>query len=352
MSALHAIGIDLGGTNLKAGLVDADGVIVQRHTSDTEAEQGPDHVLARMAAAAEALIAAAGLRKSDICGIGVGAPGPLSHARGVVINAPNLPGWHNIAVRDRIAAATGLPTVLDNDANAAAFGEFEAGAGKAIRSGDAAGDNKSDVRKSAGDASNSADDGSNSPGSMVMLTLGTGIGGGIIIDGALLRGSRDNAGEIGHIIVEPDGRPCPCGKRGCLERYASARAVALRVAEAIDAGESSVLQAALDRGGEINARDVASAVATGDPLASRIWDETCRYLAIACINIQHMLNPDMVVFGGGMIAAGDALLGPIKSHFERLRWSLADDHPEIAMATLGADAGIIGAAALARKSRP
>jgi glucokinase len=268
----------------------------------------------------ENCISAADLSKADVVAIGYGTPGPMSHEEGIVYASPNLPGWENIPLRAKFSAATGLPVTLDNDANVAAYGEFIAGAGKGTRD-------------------------------MVMLTLGTGIGGGIVIDGQLQRGAFDNAAEIGHTIAVPNGRACPCGQRGCLERYSSANAVAERFVEALKAGEQSSLKAHVDSGEPLTSVHVGQAAEAGDALAARIWDETCLYLALACVNIQHMLNPECVVLGGGLIGAGEQLLRPIREHFERQVWTVAEDFPRIELATLGDDAGVIGAATLARLER-
>ncbi len=317
MAGTHTIGIDLGGTNIKAGVVDPAGKLVRRTSIATEADRGFEHVFARLVRLVEDLLSQAGLTSTDVCAIGFGTPGPMSHEKGVIYAAPNLPGWDNIPLRDRFAEATGLPVALDNDANAAAFGEFTAGAGRGTRD-------------------------------MVMLTLGTGIGGGIILDGRLLRGTFDNAAEIGHTIAVPGGRPCPCGQRGCLERYSSANAVAERLIEAIEAGETSSLDPAARTGPRPTSADVARAAREGDALAARIWDEMCLHLAIGCVNIQHMVNPETIVLGGGMIRAGEQLLAPVRAHFRKQVWPVPQDYPRIELATLGDDAGIIGAAALAR----
>lgn len=317
MAGTHTIGIDLGGTNLKGGVCDERGALLVRHSIETQAAGGPDHVIARMAGLVDELIRRAGLARADVAGVGIGAPGPMSHARGVIYRAPNLPGFVDVPLRDRLAAATGLPTVLENDANAAAFGEYTAGAGRDVRD-------------------------------MVMLTLGTGIGGGVVLDGRLWRGRFDNAGEIGHTIVVPGGRACPCGQRGCLERYASAAAVAERLGEAVRDGADSALAGRVRAGEALDARDVRAARAAGDGLADRIWDETCFYLALAVVNIQHTLNPELVVFAGGLINAGAELLEPVRAHYDRLSWKIAPDAPRIALARLGTDAGTIGAAVLAR----
>lgn len=317
MARGHTIGIDLGGTNIKGGVCDAEYRLAAQEEIETQADRGPDHVIARMAGLVATLISKAGLSAADIVGVGVGAPGPMSHSAGMIYHAPNLPGFVNVPLRDRMAELTRLPVTLENDANAAAFGEFAAGAGKDVRD-------------------------------MVMLTLGTGIGGGVVLGGQLWRGAFDNAGELGHTIVVPGGRPCPCGQKGCLERYASAHAVAERVREAVQAGEPSSLRAKVLAGADFDARDVLAAQAAGDALAQRIWDEACFHLALAAVNIQHSFNPELVVFAGGLIRAGEVLLGRVRAHFEVLSWAIAPDRPRLALATLGTDAGTIGAAALAR----
>jgi glucokinase len=313
----YTIGIDLGGTNMKAGVLDAGGKVIQRRSIETQAHGGFEHVFSRLVQLVHDLIGSAGLAREDIAAIGYGTPGPMSHAKGIVYASPNLPGWVDIPLRTKLTDATGLPVTLENDANAAAYGEFVAGAGQGTRD-------------------------------MVMLTLGTGIGGGIVLNGELQRGAFDNAGELGHTIVVRDGRPCPCGQQGCLERYGSADAVAERFVEALQAGEDSPLRKRVNAGETLSSVDVAAAARAGDALAARIWDETCLYLAIGCVNIQHTLNPECVVLGGGLIGAGDQLLTPIRRHFERQSWQIAKDHPRIVLATLGDDAGITGAAALAR----
>ena len=317
MPETYTVGIDLGGTNIKGGVCDEHGRLLSRHSIDTEADRGADHVLGRMKLLVDELCAQGRRDRRQIVGVGVGAPGPMSHAQGIIYAAPNLPGFVNYPLRERFGALTGLRVVLENDANAAAFGEFATGAGRAVRS-------------------------------MVMLTLGTGIGGGVILDGKLWRGHFDNAGEVGHMLVVPNGRPCPCGQRGCFERYASANAVAERLAEAVQAGEDSLLKPNVLAGEPFDARDVLAAIDRGDALAARIWDETCFYLAVSVVNLRHLLNPELVVFAGGLTNAGARLLEPTQAHFDRLSWKIAPDAPQIALATLGTDAGTIGAALLAR----
>lgn len=310
MAKRYTIGLDLGGTNLKGAIVALDGAIAFDTSIETEAARGPDHVIQRMVGLCETLMASAGVSPEQVAGVGIGSPGPLSHKEGLIYKMANLPGWLHVPMRSRVAASTGLPATVDNDANVAALGEFAVGAGK------------------------EADD-------VVLLTLGTGVGGGIVIDGRIHRGAMENGGEIGHTIVEPGGRSCPCGQRGCLERYASASNVAERYIEACT-------EAGMAPRGAVTSRDVAERVAEGDRIAKRIWDDACRYLAIACVNIQHVLNPDCVLLGGGLANAGATLLDQVRLEFAELTWKLAVDQPRIAIASLGERAGMLGAAELAR----
>jgi glucokinase len=316
MNGACMIGIDLGGTHIKSGVVDAAHNVVCRREVDTEAQLGFEHVFRRLVELVRALQsdAPAGER---IAGIGIGVPGPLSHAQGLIHRAPNLPGWVNVPMREMFSKATGLPVCLDNDASAAGFAEFLGGAGAGVSS-------------------------------MVLLTLGTGIGGGIVLDGRVWRGAFDNAGEIGHTIIVPGGRQCPCGQAGCLERYASANAVVERLVEAVRGGEPSGLLAPGDAASDLSAVDVERAALAGDRLAARIWDEACYFLALTCVNLQHTLNIERVILAGGLINAGQNLLSPVRRHFERLAWKIAPDRPTIELARLGDSAGLIGAAALAR----
>jgi len=304
MSTPIAIGIDLGGTNLRTAVVDREGRIIVKRSEPVDVHGGPDVVIARIVQTIDALLAEAHLPRSDIGGVGLGTPGPLNLREGVIIQAANLPGWKNVPIRDRLRNALQCPVLLENDANAAAYGEFWKGAGR---------------------------DGSD----MVMLTLGTGVGCGVVLDGRLLHGHFDNAAELGHMIVVVDGLPCACGQRGCLEQYASAAGVARRVMAA--RGENTVIDSAY----------VAGLARSGDAVCGRIWGEACLYLAVACVNIQHAYNSAAIVFGGGMSVAGDFLLDGVNDHLRRQRWSLADDLPALRLAELGDDAGVIGAAGLA-----
>ncbi len=315
MVAKYALGIDLGGTNIKVAVVDGDGHIIQKDSIPTGVEHGPEAVMDNMARVALEAIDLAGMAKSDFIGIGIGSPGPLSHRKGIIYKAANLHGWQNVALPAGISRRTGMRSTLDNDANAAAFGEFWAGAGRGVRD-------------------------------MVMLTLGTGVGSGVIHNGEMVRGHFENAGELGHMIVVPGGRACGCGQAGCLEQYASAANVGRRVMEEIQRGVDSSLAASVGAG-TIGSAEVCAAAQAGDALSIRIWDEACYYLAIGCVNIQHAFNPARIVLAGGMSKAGAFLTDGVQKHFVALRWNLLDDFPEIAIAELGNDAGVVGAARLA-----
>lgn len=310
-----AVGVDLGGTQLKVALVDAAGSIRAKTAAPTVVEAGPETAVADMVRLSDLLLHAAGLPRATLAAVGVAAPGPLDLRTGCIVRAANLPGWVQVPLRDRAAEAFQLPVVLENDGNAATYGEYRAGAGRGH------------------------DD-------LVALTLGTGVGAGVITARKVLHGHFDNAGELGHTIVEPQGLPCPCGQRGCLEQYASAAAVARRVRAALESGAAAPELCGVSSD-EVDARCVAEAARRHDPLCAGIWEEACRYLAIACINIQHAFNPSLVLLGGGMSAAGSLLLDRVRHHLVLLRWALHEDVPQVALAQLGNDAGVIGAAVLA-----
>ncbi len=313
------IGIDLGGTFIKFALLDENMSVTGALQLPTPAEAGPDGVIESMISGATELLDHEGISAGDVTGVGIGSPGPLDLAAGVVIGMPNIPGFVNIPLRDRVGDGLGIRTVLENDANVAALGEYLCGSGK-----------DTDV--------------------MVMLTLGTGIGGGIVIAGDLIRGAHGIGAELGHMIVEPDGEQCPCGLRGCLERYASASAVARYARKLIEQeGRKSILTEVLGRKGGIDAADVNEARHAGDDLAAKVWDRAISYLAVGCVNITRLLDPDLIVLGGGMAKAGDDLTEPLRRHFSRLHWTIDTQKTALTLASLGNDAGVIGAAGAAWK---
>ncbi len=317
MAHRMAIGVDFGATNLKVALVDSKGTVESKRECPTAASRGPDAVIADLARLAESSRGDAP-DGTDLVGVGVGAPGPISHRMGMIVRSNNLPGWSNVRLRDRLQDKLGLRVTLDNDGNVAAFGEYWVGAGEQT-------------------------------GDLVMLTLGTGVGGGVVLNEAILHGHFENAAELGHMIVSLDGLQCSCGQRGCLEQYASASAVARRVNEAIQQGESKVLSDAVSSGQVIDAEWVVRYAREGNAVCLRIWNEACFYLAAACINIQRFYNPARIVFGGGMSRAGGFLLDSIREHLGRQKSSTDSNLPEITLAKLGHEAGVIGAAHLALK---
>lgn len=316
--ALFYVGVDVGGTNIKAGVVDDDGKPLCAVSLDTEASRGQEHGLARMAESVRQAVAAAKLKIEDISAIGVATPGTMDIPAGLILDPPNLKPWKNVPVRKHIEGAFHLPTAFQNDANAAAYGEFWAGAGRDAHS-------------------------------MVLFTLGTGVGGGIIIGDLVLEGEHSHGAELGHMKIETSNpRICGCGKPGCLEAYASATAVVKRALEALAGdGGKSALHAVLKKKGEITARDIFDAAA-GDALAGKIVEETAFYLGVGASNAMHFVDPDMVVFAGGMIAAGEPFLERIKHHVRRLSLPVPAEKTQICYAKLGNDAGFIGAAACAR----
>jgi glucokinase len=304
----YYVGIDLGGTNLKLGLVSVEGKMLARHASPTEAARGPQHVLARMAQAVRDVCVVGHVDLADVAAVGAAVPAPINWKAGTVPLAPNLPGWRNIGVRDAIQEDLGRPVVLENDANAAAYGEFRCGAARTVRS-------------------------------MFILTLGTGVGGGIIIDGHMLRGVTDTAAELGHMIIQHGGRPCGCGNRGCLEQYASASAVVGRMKEALAAGGASRLE-----GRDFSCKDVFDAAAAGDALADRLVEETAEYLGVGITSLLHTLNPEMAVLTGGMMASGESFLERVRTYVRKMAFERASTVCPIRWSTLGGDGGIIGAA--------
>lgn len=315
--AAFCIGIDLGGTFIKAALLDEQLTVRNQQQLPTPIDAGPEAVIKAMARAARAALLEGGVSLADVVGVGIGSPGLLDLPAGVVIGMPNIPGFENVPIRDRLAEMLALPAVLENDANAAALAEYLVGVGRGAKL-------------------------------MILLTLGTGIGGGIVADGKLLHGAHGLAGEIGHIIVAPGGRACGCGQQGCLERYASATYLAQHARLLIEQqGRQSSLAQLLRDKGEFDARDVQVAAGAGDSLAKEVWDEAIRYLAIAAVSLTDVLDPDLIVLGGGMANAGEALLDPLTEHFHREQRKLNAVTPRLAMAQLGNDAGVIGAAGAA-----
>jgi len=298
------------------GLLDQDGSIIANISEPTQTQLGPISLVERMVKNCRDLIRQNNIPEDQVKALGIGSPGPLSISKGKVINLCNLPGFVDFPLRSEMSQRLQIPALLENDANAACWGEFWLGAGRNINN-------------------------------MVLYTLGTGIGGGIIINGELVHGHDDNGAELGHMIIQTDGRYCACGQHGCVETYASANATAARAEEALDQGTSSSLLAVRKRKGSLTSKDVFEHAAAGDNLANEIVDGTCRSLAQVCVNMLHATEPEMIVLTGGMIKAGDILLDRVRSFFRHMIWNLKAETMEICYATLGDNSGFIGAAGLA-----
>lgn len=310
------LGIDIGGTNLVVGAVRADGgEVVGGHSQPTDASRGPDAVvedLVRMGEATRATLRAK-VPGAEVIGVGIGSPGPLDTRTGIVRLTPNL-GWVEMPIRDRLAAGLGLPATLDNDANCAILAECWVGAGRGARC-------------------------------VVGLTIGTGIGGGIVLDGRIHHGVSDSAGEVGHMTINLNGRRCNCGNDGCLEAYASGPAIAARAVEQLRAGASSRLGTLVDGALEtITAATVYEAAATGDLLADEVVRDTARYLGVGVANLLNIFNPDRVVIAGGVTRAGDHLFEPLRREVARRAFRPAVEACTIVPAALDGYAGVIGAA--------
>jgi glucokinase len=313
------VGLDVGGTTMKAGVVGDDGRPLSAISLPTEAAKGQEHGLGVMAEAVRRAVAAAKLTLADVAAVGVATPGTMDIPAGLILDPPNLKPWRNVPVRQFIADTFGLPTAFQNDANAAAYGEYWAGAGKEAHS-------------------------------MVLFTLGTGVGGGIIVGDRVLEGEHSHGAELGHMKIEmTKPRKCGCGGRGCLEAYASATAVVARTYEALNTGAESRLHDLLHDRGELTARDVFEAAMGGDTLAYRLMDETAFYLAVGTANLMCTIDPSVVAFAGGMVAAGEPFMERIRVHVREVALPIPAEKVQIRYAQLGSDAGFIGAAACGRQ---
>jgi len=310
----YVVGIDLGGTNIVVGTIAEDGSELLGLVSEpTLPEQGGDAVIARIVKLARASMAQA--KGKEIVGIGIGSPGPLDTKTGIVILTPNL-GWVDMPLRDRVAGGLKLPTVLDNDANCAIYGEWWRGAAQGVEH-------------------------------VIGLTIGTGIGGGIILGGKIYHGASDVAGEIGHMTIDANGRLCKCGNQGCLEAYASGPAIAARAVEGIQAGAKSGLPQYVQGDlSKITAQVVYEAANDGDAYALEVVRETAKLLGAGVASLVNIFNPSVVVICGGVTQAGEKLFGPLTAEVHRRAFKPAWEVCRILPGTLPGTAGVYGAAAV------
>jgi glucokinase len=326
-----AIGVDLGGTNLRIAAVDSAGKTLEKITTSTEVARGRDQVIDEMCGAIQKIVD----KLSDtgvLAGIGIGVPGIIEMQTGMLRDSPNLPGWHNYPVRDEIERRLKTTVILENDANAAALGEKWLGAATAV------------------------DD-------MIMLTLGTGVGGGIVLGGKIWHGMTGMAGEPGHINVEPDGHPCNCGSRGCLEQLASATAIKRMAAETVQTGKAPHMAQAMKTSAEFSSKAIYDLAMQGDAPAQEIFRRVGRALGTVLADLINIFNIPMYVIGGGVASAWDAFVPSMmetvrKNSFVYRATAPPENSPGgdgrgallrytvISRALLGSDAGLIGAARL------
>jgi len=301
------IGVDLGGTNLRTALLSVDGDILDKRKEPTHAADGWKKVVGRLVNNINQQRAIAEQRGMHGMAVGVGAPGIIQMDKGIVVKSPNFPDWNNLPLRDELEKALHVPVIIENDANAAALGEQWLGAGCGIDS-------------------------------MILLTLGTGVGGGIVLNNKIWQGADGMAGEVGHITLIPDGRPCGCGNTGCLEMYASARGIVQSYREA--SGMTEAAQAS-----SVTSEMVYQTARNGDPVALHVMKEMGRLLGIGIANLINIFNPQMIVLGGGVKDAWDLFIGATHEEIMRRAFQVPAERTKIVPSLLGDDAGMIGAAA-------
>ena len=303
------IGVDLGGTNTRTALVGRDGEILDRQSEETHAAEGHEKVIAKLIRNIELQRASAGRHGREVIAVGVGAPGVIHEQTGVVVKSPNFPDWNDLPLKKNLEGSLKLPVFIENDANAAALGEQWRGAAKDIQS-------------------------------MIFLTLGTGVGGGIVLDGRIWHGADGMAGEIGHMTIVPQGRTCGCGNTGCLEMYASSRGIVMSFKD-LAAGPGA------DGRQEITSAKVYQAARQGDQQALRAMQEMGRSLGIGIANLINIFNPEMVVIGGRVKDAWDLFIDAARGEIRKRAFEYPAKRTKIVPSVLGDDAGMVGAAAVA-----
>lgn len=319
MSGVY-IGIDIGGTNMRLGLVDGAGRVLKLERAKTASAEGYGAIIKKLAKGVSALVSYASEEGHTLGGVGIGVPGIVSPQEGVVRFSPNLPGWVDAPLRESVSVFSPVPVFVDNDANAYAMGEATFGAGAGIDS-------------------------------FLCLTLGTGVGGGVILNRRIWRGADGMAGEAGHMTVEPRGPKCHCGNSGCLERYSSATGVVERTLLALSRDRKSTLRDEYDRDpAAITAEAVSRAAEEGDRLARDVFSDAGRYLGIVSAGIINLLNMDSIVIGGGLSAAWELLIGPLEKEISARAFDIPARRCKVQRGALGDNAGILGAASLAAAS--
>jgi|YNPNPStandDraft_1061719.scaffolds.fasta_scaffold32857_1 glucokinase-like ROK family protein len=314
-SAGYVVGVDLGATHIIVLVANLNGDVIARREADFSVAVGPDAGLNQIADAVRQCLADAGISLERVLGVGMGVPGPVEYAEGRVVAPPIMPGWHGVALRDRLARELGVPVYVDNDANLGALSEHCHGAGRGYAN-------------------------------LAYIKVGTGIGCGLILGGQLYRGESGSAGEIGHVTIDENGPPCKCGSYGCLESMAGGPAIALRAQQAIRAGQATSL-AAIQPLESITARDVALAAQKGDKLAQQLFAEAGRHIGVALASLANLLNPGLIIIGGGVAQAGRLLLDPIRKTLEQRALQPVAQSTRVVQSVVGRDASALGAVDLA-----
>ncbi len=307
------LGIDIGGTTIKLAFIDKEGTIVHKWEIITRTAENGLHIVSDIGKSVRAKLEE--WQDGNLVGVGMGAPGPVNFENGSIYVAVNI-GWRDFPLKELLEKELGIPAVVDNDANVASFGEFWKGAGKGTND-------------------------------LVCITLGTGVGGGVITNKHLVHGISGAAGELGHITVQPEGgAPCNCGKTGCVETIASATGIVRLALEKIKEKPDSGLSLVFNEKGLITSKDVVDCAIGGDQASQDVLDEVAKYLGLAAANVGNIINPDIIVIGGGVSKAGDIILKPIEKYFKQFAFPRVAESTEIKVASLGNDAGVIGAAGL------
>ncbi len=314
----YSIGVDLGGTNLRIAAVGPEGDLREKIALETEVKEGRERVIDDMCAAIADLRQRMG--EAPLAGIGIGVPGVINLSTGMVVNSPNLPGWSDFPVRDEIERRLQTRVMLENDANAAALGEKYLGAGKNVSG-------------------------------LCILTLGTGIGGGLVLDGRIWHGEDGMGAELGHMTIDPNGALCACGNLGCIEAYASASAIVRMANAAIRVGRSAGLTAAAEEVGELTAEMVYIKARQGDRVACEIFEMVGRSLGVAIGNLINIFNLPLYVVGGGVARAWDAFAPELMAEVEKRSVVYRARRPRIERSALDTDAGLLGAAWLPQLDR-
>lgn len=321
MGKKYIAGIDLGGTTIQTVLTDEDYNIVTKYKSDTLAKKGPAAVIGRMMDAIDHVLEESNLSKKDLLGIGLGIPGLMDIEKGISLFAGNL-SWENIQVLQPFKDRFQVPVYMDNDVRVNALGEWYFGAGRGVKN-------------------------------MVLITLGTGVGAGIIIDGKMLRGPQSAAGEVGHMIIVEDGPACTCGSRGCLEVFASATGMMRRCKELMLENRDSLLwqmcEGDIDK---VRTYMIDKAHDQGDKVGLQVMAETAYYLGIGLTNVVNIFNPELVVIGGGVSKAGERLLGPAREFVNKRAMVVQRQHYKLVAAQMLDEAGMLGACTLVKENLP